>query len=693
MDDKRIQTLLELAGSEYNQGKYAEAIEHWQEILSLDPENQKAREGIRMAKLLVVNWESSQAGGEELTLDTGGVDPETQQKIEFGIARVRELLTSGRHKEAMEGCQLLAELAPGMPSVMQLHEEIAHAIEAQPYIGEHLGRARKLITAGKVGEAVEEARKVLSVDPGNAEAQGIVNKGRGAAAPGAGPSAFHKEGQPAPPSPFAGSSKADEMLASMDLGQRGEGPAGAAAGDESPIEMEFEEVGSPAPSPGAGGGGQVARMLEQGRGLFAQKKYQEAIDAWSRVFTVDVSNAEAGNLIDQANARIAEIVSKVEDAMYRAQDQVDAGNLQGAKKVFEEVLSIQPGNREALDRIAKIDEQLSGTDLGEAIPMAASQSGTGAEAAPEAGARERAGRLQSSDSVRVSGAGRAAPSQRAAPSSSAAGVFKKKPVVPKPLAGGSGRKAAVATLVVILLGGAAAGWWFLTGTGAEPPEEIGPPPETPSAGLPAAAPNPTEPEKPGPAAGSGSAAAGVGLPGKQPAPPVDPAAVQRQVASLMREGRDLLGRKKYIEAHSRFKEVVALDTSNFDAEELRLKASAGMAEEARFNKDLESARAAFEDQDWASSLYKLYRLQQEREEMDELRRYIANANHTWGVQDLEAFRLTEALEHFRDALEQLPDDRVTQQHVDVAQRYEKRRRDPAFDAYTAKLKLRTLDAP
>ncbi len=691
MDDKRIQSLLELAGSEYNQGKYAEAIEHWQEILSLDPENQKAREGIRMAKLLVVNWESSQAGGEELMLDTGGVDPETQQKIEFGIARVRELLTSGRHKEAMEGCQLLAELAPGMPSVTQLQEEIAHAIEVQPYIGEHLGRARKLIAAGKGGEAVEEARKVLSVDPGNPEAQGIVSKGRGTAAPGASPSAFDKEGHPAPPSPFAGSSKADEMMASMDLGQHGGGRAGDAAGEESPIEMEFEEVSSHAPSPGAGSDGKVARMLEQGRGLFAQKKYQEAIDVWSRVFTLDESNVEAGNLIDQANARIAEIVSKVEDAMYRAQDQVDAGNLAGAKKVFEEVLSIQPGNREALDRIAKIDEQLSGPDLGEAIPMAASQPGTGAEAAPEAGAGERAGKSQSSEAFRAAPGIRAASPQRAASSSGAAGIFKKKPVVPIPPAGGSGRTAVVSALVVIVLGGAAAGWWFLMGTGAEAPEEIGPPPEA-SAGLPGATPTTKEPEKPGSAAGPGSAEAGVAPQQKQPAQPADPAAVQKQIASLMREGRDLLGQKQYTEAHSRFKEVLALDVSNFDAEELRLKASAGMAEEARFNKDLESARAAFEDQDWASSLYKLYRLQQEREDMTILKRYIANANHNWGVQDLEAFRLTEALEHFQDALEQLPDDRATQQHINVVQRYEKRRRDPAFDAYIAKLKLRALDA-
>ena len=53
MDDARIKSLLEQASERYNEGAYAEAIALWQEALHGDPSNQKAREGIRMASLLV----------------------------------------------------------------------------------------------------------------------------------------------------------------------------------------------------------------------------------------------------------------------------------------------------------------------------------------------------------------------------------------------------------------------------------------------------------------------------------------------------------------------------------------------------------------------------------------------------------------------------------------------------------------
>jgi tetratricopeptide (TPR) repeat protein len=227
MDEKRIKDLLEGAGREYNQGKYAEAIAHWQEVLSLDPGNQKAREGIRMAQLLVVNWEATESDVDEGTalLPADTADAETQQKIDVGIARVRELLAAGRSQEALEGCQLLAELAPGMASVRQLQEEVTQAHEARPLIKERLDRAKRFLAQGKQKEAADEARNILSVDRNNQQAQVILDRATGSTSADArpkAPSAFQvdRAGKEPPPSPFSGRAAArntDALLAQFDF--------------------------------------------------------------------------------------------------------------------------------------------------------------------------------------------------------------------------------------------------------------------------------------------------------------------------------------------------------------------------------------------------------------------------------------------------------------------------------------------
>lgn len=719
MEDKSVHDLLEQAGAEYNRGQYARAIALWEEVLRQDPENQKAHEGIRMAKLLVVNWESSQAGGEEeLSLEGGGVDPETRQKIEFGVRRVRELLGSGRHREAVEGCQLLAELAPDMPEVKQLQEEIAHAVEAKPFVDEHLGRARKLLAAQKVAEALEEARKVISVDPGNEEARTILARASGAADEGTAPppaSAFQSGASQAPPSPFAGSATADDLAAGMDLermrkeGEEAAAPAQDAPGEEMSLEMGFQEVAEPAPAgeePGAPAGGEdVSQIIAEGRRLYEQKRYQDAIDAWSRIYAIDQSNTQVSDLIDQAKARLSEIGAQVEEAMYRAQDQVDSGNLSGAKKAFEEVLALQPGNREALHQIAKIEETLGSKeeaggeeDLGEALPLAepdppvapgAGEAQTGTASEPPSVGLAREPHATSRD-------GGATRPVRQPPMPVSAGLPKRKPVQPIKPPSQAPRMILVGALGAAVLAAGAAGWWFLMGPGAEPPPTLDPAPQAAAEPLP----EPSAAPGQGPGTGDGGSevqnagggVAGAGTEQAAPAAPASPADIERRVRSLMREGRVLLERGDYAGAQARFAEVLTLEPTNFDAEDLRMKASTLLAKQQKFDRDLESAIQAFQDQDWGSSLYKLYRLQMEREDMEILSRYIKNANYNWGIQSMEAFQTSDAIQHFGDALEQDPGDRSIEQHVEVARRYERRRRDSAYDAYVERLQLRAIDA-
>ncbi len=721
MDEQKIQELLEEAGREYNQGKYAEAIAHWQEVLAEDPGNQKAREGIRMAQLLVVNWETpaGEPEGGELSLEPEGLDPDLQEKIQFGITRVRELMAAGRHQEAMEGCDLLSELAPDMESIRKLKEEVTHAFEARPFIEEHIGRARKLLAQDKAKEAAEEARKILSLDPANSEARAIL-KGVTAAAPGAQgaqTSAFDvgTVGKPAPPSPFAGRQEAGELASQFGIPDTGPQPAvtpdraaGPPSGEEAPaMEFDFEEAGpAVAAEVSAESSDRIRSLLEEGRKLFAEERYQEAIDTWSHVYALDETNAAAGELIDQAKARLGEIARQSDDVYYRGVDLFEAGKVDEAKKAFEEVLALQPDHADARSYVEQIEEREAGApEPGEiaAIPLAPEPL---SPAPAEAGA-ELDEELQAAVSAPPPVIEDARPPEAPkaeGPQHVTAGPIKKikRPPLPPPKSRTPVLAAAAALIVVV---GAVAAWWFLLGepgstSGTEPLQSAA---VTVPAGPTAAPEAATSSDNAG-ESGDAPEAAGAGadermevVPGSKAPPPRGPEApsareIQRRISRLMREGRSLLEREEYDEAKARFEEVLFLDAANFEADDLRLRASELAAAERKFDDDLGMAKAAFAEGDWAAALYKFYRLREERRDMTILKRYIENANYNWGIEAMEAFAVDEAIEHFQDALEMEPGNTTIQRALDVAERYRRRRRDAAFDSFVSRLEPRALDA-
>jgi tetratricopeptide (TPR) repeat protein len=707
MDDPRLRDLLERAGREYNEGKYAEAIAHWQEALQIDPGSQKAREGIRMAQLLVVNWEAPAGEGGEAELSiAGSADSETQEKIEIGIGRVRELLGAGRYQEALEGCQLLAELAPGMDSVKHLLEEVTQIYEARPFIAERLERARKHLAQGRSREAAEEARNVLSVDRGNQEAQAILARAGGAPPEPRtkAPSAFQveKAGKVPPPSPFAGRSEADALLAQFDYeaspappgAARPETPgaaAPAAAAADEPLDLLVDAgaAGAARRAPaGEDAQASVRSLLEEGRRHLSQKRYQEAIETCSRVFALDEANAEAGELIDKAKEALEAEARRAEEAFYRGVDHFDAGRLDEARHAFEEVLGIQQDHADARSYLDQIAEKTR-----------ASAKGAAAAAGPAAQASAGGGRDLDSSSVPL-----AAPSPRSAtppPAKKEPAVAslppKRKPIVPVARSG-RGRSLAIAgAAAVVVLGGG--GYLLFTMIGGQGPSAE-PVPAVAAASVPPPSPLETEsgaaPSAAAPGAAPGSPGGMEVVPGApaappSPPPPPDPAAVRRRIEALMREGRSLMKEEKFVEAASRFAQVTALDPANFDAEELRSEAAAAAQKHARFNRELEAAKAAFADQDWAGSLYKLYRLREEREDRTDLVRYIKNANYNWGIEALNQFETEAAVEHFRDALEMAPGDPVIRRHIEVATRYRRRQRDTAYDAYLRNLAPKGLE--
>ena len=173
IDDEKLQELLAKASSLYNNGEYKGAIEAWQEALGVDPGSQKAREGIRMATLLLGDIDSAPQGPaqEAATLPADGAEAtaglpaeEVEAQVDLGLARVKQLLAERNYSEAIDGAQGLLALAPDSPEIQRLLEDAQHAFESAPFIDEHLALARELLTQERFSEAEAECKKVFKLD-------------------------------------------------------------------------------------------------------------------------------------------------------------------------------------------------------------------------------------------------------------------------------------------------------------------------------------------------------------------------------------------------------------------------------------------------------------------------------------------------------------------------------------------------
>lgn len=291
------------------------------------------------------------------------------------------------------------------PALQALLAQAQELMEAAPYVDRFLSKARNAVAAGQFDEAralVDKARALDDGHPAIAElaAQLSTPSARAAAAPAPPP----RPAAPPPPStaapPPAFAASLDEPLVSeptafdagptyelprelpsdeisfgdlphddelpMDLPPIEPGDFGGAMHDElSPAlhdELSLEGLagdGAPATAAAAGGASdpdpRIAELLDEGQAQFQRGELQGAIDAWSRIFLIDIDHAEAARRIDQARNAKAEHERRVEEAYHDALAQVQAKDLDGAKATLLRVLELQPNHLAARDALGKLE--------------------------------------------------------------------------------------------------------------------------------------------------------------------------------------------------------------------------------------------------------------------------------------------------------------------------------------------------
>lgn len=118
----------------------------------------------------------------------------------------------------------------------------------------------------------------------------------------------------------------------------------------------------------------VQQYLADGDRAFAGGDDQQAIDLWSRIFLIDVTNEEASVRIEKAKARKREGEQKVEGMLTSAIQAFERNDKPGARDRFLEVLRLDPSNATASDYIERINGAMPARGKTVETPMPASPS-------------------------------------------------------------------------------------------------------------------------------------------------------------------------------------------------------------------------------------------------------------------------------------------------------------------------------
>ncbi len=310
--------------------------------------------------------------------------------VEATVAKARQALAERDLPGALTLVQAVLRDLPGHPQARQLAAEIQGRMRAGGEIQTHIERVRQALDAGLAEEAKGFLKLARNLDPTHPELAVLERRLQLAAQPLAteaepdfefevfehipGPEGAAAEPQPPsgpePREPAAVAASAPRAPASAGVpASLFELPAGPAAPPPPPQApaphvggMRFDEPVADAPidfnsAPGQAESSSVRvdELLQQGQREFDKGDFQAAVDTWSRIYLIDVSNAEADRRIELARSRKGEIERQAEQRYYEAREAFEQKRLNDARMLCQQVLKLVPQHLEAHDLLQRLE--------------------------------------------------------------------------------------------------------------------------------------------------------------------------------------------------------------------------------------------------------------------------------------------------------------------------------------------------
>ena len=264
-----------------------------------------------------------------------------------------------------------------------LGDEAREKLEAAPFVQQFARKAEQNLTGGNVASAKMELEKARALDPTHPD---VVRIAQAITARGAAPTPA------APPPSFI----VDDRAAAPPAGGRTAQAAdfGFTFEEEKPAEVSFANFSFDAPAstdfsfdtpkaPPAGGFSfdaappgpaqefdfttasvattdddqkKIGQYLTDGDRAYDAGEYSQAIDLWSRIFLIDVTNDVASDRIEKAKARRRELEAKAETILASGIEAFERGDTAKAHADLSEVLRLDPRNASAQEYLDRLGE-------------------------------------------------------------------------------------------------------------------------------------------------------------------------------------------------------------------------------------------------------------------------------------------------------------------------------------------------
>jgi tetratricopeptide (TPR) repeat protein len=559
-----------------------------------------------------------------------------------------DLLTAaGREREAVADD----------PELFALVETAQARLEAEPYVAKFLAGARAARDEGNDAEAERLLAKARALDPTHPGLTDLAD--RPAAPPASVASDLSPPPLPPPPKPQTVPFAADSLFSAdtAEFERRAIVGAGESESDR-----------------------RIADLLAEGQAAYDRGDYQNAIDAWSRIFLIDIDHQEAASRIEQARKLKAEGERQVEEVFHDGLSHLDAGDTAAARAAFERVLEMQPGHLTARELLQQIEAgkvpaarpaALSSPALASPLRDATAGAAAAAELKEEILVPPEPGEERSGERRTLPAA--------AAPARPARGLRT------FALVGG-----AVALLVL-------AGAWFLyqnrdrffPNSAAEPAAaEIDPIARATALHREGRAPFAIAQLRRLPPGDPRYREAqelirrweAEAAPAATPAPALAPALAARREERL-EAGRAALAGRDYLAAIAALEGAAALQPLAPPEAGLLRQARAGL-------EPLASQLALFRQQDWQFVVPQLWRLREADPGDPSINRLLVDSYYNLGVQALQAQDVAKAQEHFTEALQLAPEDGEARRHLELAQAYRERAPDLLYRIYVKHVPFR-----
>lgn len=260
--------------------------------------------------------------------------------------RWEELLAERRFDELLAQAQASASRVEGDPGLARLAATASERKEAASFVDRFVERARQNAREGDEEEARALLGKARSLDPTHPALAAAEAELEGGATAAATP-------PPVAPGGTPGAGGADVA----DLSQADFSATDLSEPDlpEEPEPFDAGELGDDFGSGDEEGDRRIAELLDEGQKAFDRGDHQSAIDAWSRIFLIDIDHDEASRRIEEARRLKSEQERKVEEVFHDAARALEQGDTDGAEEKLRKVLAMSPGHvaaQEQLDRLA-----------------------------------------------------------------------------------------------------------------------------------------------------------------------------------------------------------------------------------------------------------------------------------------------------------------------------------------------------